>query len=55
MSSFSTTSISLALIRAELQALHKKFDKLLKEPMESAIQDYEEGQRFSFLIVLQAF
>lgn len=44
MSSFSTTSISLALIRAELQALHKKVDKLLKEPMESAIQDYEEGR-----------
>ncbi|TRY72087.1 hypothetical protein TCAL_12368 [Tigriopus californicus] len=40
---FSTTSITLQVIKEEIKKLHKKLDKLLNEPRESAIQDLQMG------------
>lgn len=40
---FSTTSFTLQVIKEEIKKLHKKIDRVMDEPKESAINDLELG------------
>ena len=42
---FSTTSFTLQIIKEEIKKLHKKIDKIMDEPKESAINDLELGKK----------